>query len=140
MCGRRKAGTAAACAGRPAWLGWPGGATPVPGPPGLKRALDEIPPASWVVVMGAGIVFAAGVCLVLGVRLAYRRDRFVHEASSPAAFTGVARTAMLGTRFALQDYHAVAAALLALSGVWWALLIVPCYGTGRPRRSGCPLS
>lgn len=109
----------------------------------MKRVLDEIPPASWAVVMGAGIVsidlysdhqpvlsaimfwFAAAVWLVLVVRLAYRRDRFVREASSPAAFTGVAGTAVLGTRFALQDYHAAAAVLLAVSGVWWALLIVP---------------
>jgi hypothetical protein len=121
----------------------PAGPSSVRGLPGIKRVLDEIPPASWAVVMGAGIVsidlysdhqpvlsavmlcFAAGVCLVLGVRLAYRRDRFAYEASSPAAFTGVAGTAVLGTRLALQDYHAAAAALLALSGVWWAVLIVP---------------
>jgi tellurite resistance protein TehA-like permease len=121
----------------------PAGLSLVPGPPGVKRALGEIPPASWAVVMGAGIVsidlysvhqpvlsaimlwFAAGVWLVLGMRLVYRRDRFVQEASSPAAFTGVAGTAVLGTRFALQDYHAAAVALLAVSGVGWALLIVP---------------
>ncbi len=73
--------------------------------------------------------FAAGVWLLLavmlGMRLAYQRDRFEREASSPAAFTGVAGTAVLGTRLALQDYHAAAAALLAVSGVVWALLVVP---------------
>jgi tellurite resistance protein TehA-like permease len=73
--------------------------------------------------------FAAGAWLllagVLGVRLAYQRDRFAREASSPASFTGVAGTAVLGTRFAMQDYHAVAAALLAVSGVGWALLLIP---------------
>jgi tellurite resistance protein TehA-like permease len=121
----------------------PAGPSSIAGLFGMRRVLDEIPPASWAVVMGAGIVsidlysdhrrvlsaimlwFAAGVWLVLGSRLAYRHDRFVREARSPAAFTGVAGTAVLGTRFALQDYHAAAAALLALSGVWWALLIVP---------------
>ena len=119
----------------------------VPGPPFVGQLLDAIPPASGAVVMGSGIVsidlhsahqpvlsavmlwFAAGVWLLLavmlGIRLAYQRDRFEREASSPAAFTGVAGTAVLGTRLALQDYHAAAAALLAVSGVVWALLVVP---------------
>ena len=110
---------------------------------GLRPVLDEIPPASWAVVMGAGIVStdlysdhklllssimlwsAVGVWLVLGVRLAYPRDRFAREASSPAAFGGVAGTAVLGTRFALQGYYVAAGALLALSGVWWVLLVMP---------------
>jgi hypothetical protein len=73
--------------------------------------------------------FAAGAWLVLavmlGMRLAYQRDRFDREATSPAAFTGVASTAVLGTRLALQDYHSVATALLAVSGVCWAVLVVP---------------
>ena len=113
----------------------------------MERLLDAIPPASGAIVMGCGIVsidlysghqpvlsgimlwFAAGVWLLLavalGLRLAYQRDRFAREARSPAAFTGVAGTAVLGTRLALQDYHAAAAALLAVSGVCWALLVVP---------------
>ena len=73
--------------------------------------------------------FAAGTWLLLagmlGMRLAYQPDRFAREASSPAAFTGVAGTAVLGTRLILQDYPAAAAALLAVSGVCWALLVVP---------------
>ncbi len=121
----------------------PTGPSSVTGLSGLRQVLDEIPPASWAVVMGAGIVstdlysdhkpllsaimlwFAVGVWLVLGVRLAHPRDRFAREASSPAAFGGVAGTAVLGTRFASQGYYAAAAALLALSGVWWVLLVVP---------------
>ena len=109
----------------------------------LKRVLAQIPPSSWAVVMGAGIVsldlqsahqaalsafmlwLAAVAWLVLGVRLVCRRDQFVREAGSPAAFTGVAGTAVLGTRLAMQDYHTAAVALLALSAVWWALLITP---------------
>jgi len=119
----------------------------VPGPPFVGQLLDAIPPASGAVVMGSGIVsidlysdhqlvlsaillwFAAGVWLLLavmlGMRLAYQHDRFVLEASSPAAFTGVAGTAVLGTRLAMQDYRAAAAALLAVSGVGWVLLLTP---------------
>ena len=37
------------------------------------------------------------------------------EARSPAGFTGVAGTAVLGTRLAIADYHTAAAALLAWS-------------------------
>ena len=74
----------------------------------------------WVAA-GAWLVLA----VILGMRLAYQRDRFMLEARSPAAFTGVAGTAVLGTRLALQDYQAVAGALLAVSGVCWALLVVP---------------
>ena len=51
--------------------------------------------------------FAAGVWLLLavllGMRLTYQRDRFAREAISPAAFTGVAGTAVLGTRLAIHD-------------------------------------
>ncbi len=124
----------------------PAGPSPVPGPPRMRPVLDAIPPASGAVVLGSGIVsidlysdhqpvlsaimfwFAAGVWLLLavmlGMRLAYQRDRFAREAGSPAALTGVAGTAVLGTRLAIEDYHA-AAALLAVSGVCWALLVVP---------------
>ena len=123
------------------------GPSPVPGPPRMRQVLDAIPPASGAVVMGSGIVsidlysdhqpvlsaillwFAAGVWLLLaimlGMRLAYQRDRFAREAISPAAFTGVAGTAVLGTRLAVHDYPAAAAALLAVSGLCWAVLVVP---------------
>ncbi len=126
----------------------PAGPSPVPGPPRMRRVLDAIPPASGAIVMASGIVsidlysdhqpvvsaillwFAAGawllLAIMLGVRLAYQRDRFAREAISPAAFTGVAGTAVLGTRLAIHDdYHAAAAALLAVSGLCWAVLVVP---------------
>ena len=115
--------------------------------PRMKQLLAAIPPASWAVVMGSGIVsidlcsahqpvlsaimlwFAAGVWLllavVLGVLLACQRDRFAREASSPVSFTSVAGTAVLGTRLAMQGYHVAATALLAVSGVGWALLLIP---------------
>ena len=38
------------------------------------------------------------LAVVLGVRLAIERDRFGSEARSPAGFTSVAGTAVLGTR------------------------------------------
>lgn len=72
----------------------PTGPSPVPGAPRGQQLLDTVPPASWAVVMGSGIVsidlysdhrpvlsaimlwFAAGAWLllavVLGARLAYQ--------------------------------------------------------------------
>ena len=112
----------------------------------MRQVLDAVPPASGAVVMASGIVsidlysghqpvlsalllwFAAGVWLLLavmlGLRLAYQRERFAREATLPGAFTGVAGTAVLGTWLAM-DYHAAGAALLAVSVLCWALLIVP---------------
>lgn len=125
----------------------PTGPSAGPRVPRVKQLLDVIPTASWTVVMGAGIVsidldsdhqpilsaimlwFAAGAWLllavVLGARLANQRDRFALEVRSPASLTGVAGTAVLGTRLAMQDYHAAAVALLAVSGLGWALLLMP---------------
>ena len=119
----------------------------VGGPSRIRQVLDAIPPASGAIVMASGMVsidlrsdhqpalsavtlwFAAGVWLLLavmlGVRLAYQRDRFAREASAPAAFTGVAGTAVLGTRLAVENYQAAAAALLAVSGLSWAFLAAP---------------
>ena len=127
----------------------------------MRQVLDAIPPASGAIVMASGVVsidlysdhqpvlsaillwFAAGVWLLLavllGMRLAYQRDRFAREAISPAAFTGAAGTAVLGTRLAIHD-HAAAAALLAVSGLCWAVLWCRSCGTGRPRRPGLPSS
>jgi tellurite resistance protein TehA-like permease len=73
--------------------------------------------------------FAAGAWLllavVLGARLVHQRDRVAREAGSPASLTGVAGTAVLGTRLAMQDYHVAAVALLAVSCLGWALLLMP---------------
>ena len=125
----------------------PTGPSPGPRVPRVKQLLEVIPTASWTVVMGSGIVsidlysehqlvlsaimlwFAAGAWLllavVLGARLADQRDRSALEVGSPASLTGVAGTAVLGTRLAMQDYHAAAVALLAVSGLGWALLLMP---------------
>ncbi len=80
---------------------------------------------------GAAIVlwFAAGTWLflaaVLALRVLYERGRFASEARSPAALTGVAGTGVLGTAFAAHGWYPVAAALLGLACVSWALLIAP---------------
>jgi tellurite resistance protein TehA-like permease len=125
----------------------PTGPSPGPRVPRVKQLLEVIPTASWTVVMGSGIVsidlysdhqlvlsaimlwFAAGAWLllavVLGARLADQRHRSALEVSSPASLTAVAGTAVLGTRLAMQDYHVAAVALLVVSGLGWALLLMP---------------
>ncbi len=73
--------------------------------------------------------FAAAVWLLLTVVLAaplvYQRGRFQRDAAAPVTLAGVAATAVLGTRLAGQDYRVAAAALLALAGIGWAVLLVP---------------
>ena len=113
----------------------------------LQRILAAIPPASGAVVMGTGIVsialsldgsemlsrillaVAAVVWVALGVLLVGRaardRSRFHHEARSPAALTGVAGTAVLGTRLALLGWDWAGVALLAIALVLWAALLTP---------------
>ena len=73
--------------------------------------------------------FAAGTWLflaaVLALRVLYEPGRFAREARSPAALTGVAGTGVLGTAFAVHGYYPVAAVLLGLAVVSWALLLTP---------------
>jgi hypothetical protein len=125
----------------------PAGSAPIFPRSFIHRVLDAIPPASGAIVMASGIVsidldsgdhrilsavtlwFAVGVWLVLavmlGMRLVHQRDRLDHEARSPAALTGVAGTAVLGTRLVIEDYHTAAVALLVVAGVGWVLLVGP---------------
>jgi tellurite resistance protein TehA-like permease len=109
------------------------------------RVLAAIPPASGAVVMGTGIVsinltlgghetlsrvllvLAAAAWVGLGLVLAGRalidRTRVRREAASPAALTGVAGTAVLGSRLALLGWHRVGAALLVVALCLWLLLV-----------------
>jgi hypothetical protein len=111
------------------------------------RVPDVIPPASWTIVMASGVVsvdlsavrqpalsaimrcLAAAARLLLVVVLAaplvYQRGRLAREAGSPVSLAGVAATAVLGTRLAMQDYRVAAAALLALAAIGWAVLLIP---------------
>ncbi|MBE8516187.1 tellurite resistance/C4-dicarboxylate transporter family protein [Amycolatopsis sp. H6(2020)] len=108
---------------------------------------DRIRPASWTIVMACGVLsidlravhqpalsaillwFTAGVWLllaaVLGAPLVYPRDRVQRETRSPVALAGVAATAVLGVRLALQDHRVSAVALLAVAAIGWALLLPP---------------
>jgi tellurite resistance protein TehA-like permease len=113
----------------------------------MIQLLDRIPPASWTIVMACGVVsidlsavhqpvlsaimlwLAAGIWLllaaVLGAPLVYQRGRFQRETRSPVSLAGVAATAVLGVRLALQDYRVLAAVLLAVTAIGWALFLVP---------------
>jgi tellurite resistance protein TehA-like permease len=113
----------------------------------LKRVLGAIPPASGAVVMGTGIVSIAlsldgretlsrilippdaAVWIALGLLLAGRalrdRERVHREARSPAALTGVAGTAVLGTRLTLLGWNWTGIAMLAIALVFWLVLLTP---------------
>jgi tellurite resistance protein TehA-like permease len=113
----------------------------------LRRILASLPPASGAVVMGTGIVSIAlsldgretlsrillvidiAVWVVLGLllaaRIAVHRERAHREARSPAALTGVAGTAVLGTRLTLLDWGWAGIALLLLALGLWLLLLAP---------------
>jgi tellurite resistance protein TehA-like permease len=113
----------------------------------LRRTLASIPPASGAVVMGTGIVSIAlsldgretlsrillvidvVVWVVLGLllvaRMAVNRERAWRESRSPAALTGVAGTAVLGTRLTLLGWGWAGIGLLALAFGLWLLLLAP---------------
>jgi tellurite resistance protein TehA-like permease len=110
-----------------------------------RRVVHPVPPISGAVVMGTGIVsivllldrretlshlllgIDAGVWIVLGALLAGRllwdREGVLRDARSPAALTGVAGTAVLGTALTLTGWIWVGGALLVIAlGMWLALL------------------
>ncbi|MGC8473967.1 MAG: tellurite resistance/C4-dicarboxylate transporter family protein [Candidatus Dormibacteria bacterium] len=109
-----------------------------------------MPPASGAVVMGTGIValglrldhqallshlvlaLAGAVWCVLGAVLLLRvltgREGLQAEAHSPAALTGVAGSAVLGTALTLIGWIWAGGALLALSTGLWLILIGPVTG------------
>jgi tellurite resistance protein TehA-like permease len=113
----------------------------------LEAILAAIPPASGAVVMGTGIVsvglsldgretlsrvllgVAAAVWMALGLLLLSRalrdRERVGREARSPAALTGVAGTAVLGTRLTILGWDWAGIALLAIALAFWLVLLVP---------------
>lgn len=111
----------------------------------IRRALAAVPPASGAVVMATGIVsidlstagretvsrvllgIGTAVLLVLGALLVARalldRPRILREAMSPAALTGVAGTAVLGTRYTLLGWRWAGVLLLVVAlGIWLVLL------------------
>ena len=116
----------------------------------LERILGAIPPASGAVVMGTGIVsialaldrretlsrmllvVAAAVWIALGLLLAGRalhdRPRAHREAWAPSALTGVAGTALHGTRLTLLGWRWAGIAMLAIAFCFWLVLLGPVLG------------
>jgi hypothetical protein len=80
----------------------------------LSRILLVIDIAVWVVL---GLLLAA--------RIAVHRERAQREARSPAALTGVAGTAVLGTRLTLLGWGWAGIGLLLLALGLWLLLLAP---------------
>ncbi len=113
----------------------------------LERILAGTPPASGAVVMGTGIVsialsldiqetlsrillvVAGLVWIALGPLLTVRalvdRERMHQEAPSPAALTGVAGTAVLGTRLVMLGWSWAGVALLVIAAGFWLTLLTP---------------
>jgi tellurite resistance protein TehA-like permease len=111
----------------------------------VGRLARAAPPASGAVVMGTGIVsiglsldgretisrailvIAAiawvTLALLLAGRMRFDRERVRREARLPASLTGVAGTAVLGTRLTLLDWSGLGAALLAIALVVWLVLL-----------------
>jgi tellurite resistance protein TehA-like permease len=113
----------------------------------LSRFVGDMPPAAGGAVMATGIVsvglsldgvewlsramlaVAAVLWAALGAvsvrRALWARGRRRGDAAGPAALTGVAGTAVLGTRLALLGWRWAAWALLALAAGLWAVLLRP---------------
>ncbi|HVS99693.1 MAG TPA: tellurite resistance/C4-dicarboxylate transporter family protein [Solirubrobacterales bacterium] len=116
-------------------------------PGALDLLLGSVPPASGAVVMGTGIVsiglsldgqealsrvllvLDGATWLTLAVLLPARavrdRERFRGDIRTPAAFTAVAGTAVLGTRLALLGWDWAGVVLLVVALAVWLGLIGP---------------
>ena len=110
---------------------------------GWPLLLSRIPAGAWAVVMGSGIVsvdlavigqvilsgvllwFAVAVWVLLLVRLLSSASRLRQEFRAPAILGGVAGTAVLGTRFAVQGDEFLAAVLLVVAALWLAAALPP---------------
>lgn len=127
----------------------------------VKRILRAIPPASGAEVMGAGIVSIAlslagqetlsrillvidpltwiVLVMLLPTRVWRDRARFRADARTPAALTAVAGTAVLGTRLTILGWDWAGAALLVISLMVWAALLVPVLGNRKTPTLGVSL-
>jgi hypothetical protein len=108
---------------------------------------ELVPTTSWTIVMTCGVVSidltadqqpvlsaimfwsAASVWVLLmgalGVPLFLQGGRLWREAASPAVLTIVAATATLGSRIVMADHRTLAAVLLVLAAIEWAVLSGP---------------
>jgi voltage-gated anion channel len=80
----------------------------------LSAVLLTIAAVAWVIL-----------ALLLGARVWRERRRAWREATSPAALTGVAATAVLGARATGLGWSGVAAALLVIATCVWLALVWP---------------
>ncbi len=88
----------------------------------IALALNGQPALSDVLLVLAAVVWVA-LGLILTERALNRRRRLRQEARTPAALTGIAGTAVLGSRLALLGWSwAGVALLLAALAMWLALL------------------
>jgi tellurite resistance protein TehA-like permease len=122
-------------------------------PPGVRRAVEQLAPGSFAVVMASGIdsvglkvedvellsdglfVVAIGAYLVLVALTVFRlvayRGAMSRDLRDPGRgfefFTFVAGTNVLGVRVGMDGHYLVTAVLLALSGLVWLVLgyVVP---------------
>jgi len=74
----------------------------------------------WLAIGGAIWVMLVAV---VGARLIAHRARWLKEADTPAALTGVAATAVLGSRCAFLGWDVVAIAALVIAAVAWVVLV-----------------
>lgn len=109
-----------------------------------------ITPASGAEVMGTGIISIGlhlvgvewlslvllaiavgmwiGLAIVLAVRLGRDREKWLRDAVTPAALTGVAGTAVLGVRVAMLGWLPISAVLLGLAALLWIPVLVLVLG------------
>jgi tellurite resistance protein TehA-like permease len=109
------------------------------------RLADAVPPAGGASVMGTGIVSIGlslagqptvsaallaitvvlwlGLLAVFATRRARQRPRWLREARSPASLTGVAGTAVLGSRLTIAGVYWAGWLLLAVAAAAWLLLV-----------------
>lgn len=95
-----------------------------PGVLSIALSLDEYETLSRILLAITAAAWLA-LGLVLGGRAVLDRGRVHREARSPAALTGVAATAVLGTRLTLLGWSSVAIALLAIAVLLWLVLLAP---------------
>ncbi|MEU3842382.1 tellurite resistance/C4-dicarboxylate transporter family protein [Streptomyces sp. NPDC028635] len=100
---------------------------------GLRLTGYELLSRIW---LAAACVFWLALAAQFAVRLLADRPRWVSEAQTPGALTGVAATTVLGAGFVLLGWTTPAEALLALAAVLWPVLTVTVVRNWEPRMPG----
>src|SRR5262245_4636221 len=90
----------------------------------IGLSLDGRVTLSRILLVLAALAWVA-LGLLLGARALVNRDRVHREARSPAALTGVAGTAVLGTRLTMLGWSWAGVALLVIALGFWLVLLGP---------------